>query len=95
MKRATKLQLQIINAHLEAKAKNQFSDPPISTRESIKEALLKGETIRFLYEEIEIRYCSIGSIILSNPGTFNHMSQNYKAEIRKGFKILLDKLNIA
>jgi len=94
MTRITKLQNEIVKRHLEAKANNKFSDPPVSTLESVKEALLKGETIRFLYEEIEIRHCSIGAIILSNPGTFNHMSQSYKAEIRKGFKIVLDKLNI-
>jgi hypothetical protein len=84
-----------VNAHLKAKSEGKFSDPALDgSWAGIKEALLRGETIRILYEEIEIRYCSITSIILSNPATFSHMSQNYKADIRKGFRIFLNKLNI-
>jgi len=94
MARLTKLQAQIVKAHIEAKVNNSFSDVEYKTPEQVKTLLLEGKTLAGLYEEIEIRYCSVGSIILSNPATFGHMSHSYKAGISKGFKWIFGKLGI-
>ena len=96
MKKLTKLQKQIINAHLKAKAENIFLASPDfdGSLDQVKQSLLRGDTIRWIYETIEYKYCSVGSIILSSGELFNHQSQNYKANIRYGFKILFSNLNI-
>jgi hypothetical protein len=53
-----------------------------------------GETNEVLLYEIEMRYVSITSILMSNPATFGHISDAYVKAVRHGFKVLLDKHKI-
>jgi nitroimidazol reductase NimA-like FMN-containing flavoprotein (pyridoxamine 5'-phosphate oxidase superfamily) len=52
------------------------------------DAILEGKTFSGLLDEIEVRFTSITSIILSRK--LFHQSKNYKSGVYKGFKILLD-----
>lgn len=94
MKRLTKLQARIVKAHIEAKINDKWSIINVCTLGEIKDGLTRGKTFKALYDEIEIRYCSVGSIILSNPATFGHMSHSYKTGISKGFKWVFGELGI-
>ena len=92
MKRLNKLQRSIINRHIEAKLADNFdiSTGPKSVDE-IREALISGKTIKGLFDEIQFRFCSVTSIML---GSMNHVSQNYRKDIAKGFRRVFETLNI-
>ena len=90
--RATKRQNEIIQAHFEARRTMNFKCRTITSVEDLIEALKAGETCEALFAEIEIRYATIGSILISQ--TFDHWSESYKRSIRKGFITFLNKYNI-
>lgn len=99
MARITKAQSKIMKAHLEASMadKFDFENYPTIEREGhnyldfdkIKFLISEGKTIRQLFEEIEARYCSTGSMIMSK--LMKHSSNNYGADLRRGFRIFLSK----
>lgn len=76
---------KIIDAHMKAIESGTFDDLTVKNREELITALKAGYTFKALIEEIEIRYCSITSIITARH--FKHLSEAYKRAIRKGFKI--------
>lgn len=90
--RATKSQKAIIDAHLAAKQGESFKCRPIKSTGDLLEALKAGETCQALLEEIEYRECSVTSILTSN--IFDHMSENYKRDVRRGFINFLNHYNI-
>ena len=95
MKRVTKRQAEIIKAHLDAKVSGKWNSREIKTAEDFKAAMEAGETNQAIFEELEIRCCSITSIILaSSKLNMRYLSNAYKAEITKGFKKLLTTVGI-
>lgn len=77
----------IADAHIQAKKDGKFDDPKVKTREELTQALKDGKTFSKLLTEIEMRYCNITSIIMSNH--MDATTQSYRTGVYKGFKILL------
>jgi hypothetical protein len=94
MKRITKLQKKIIEAHLESAKTNNWNVAP-ETRDEIINCLKNcNSTFRELHEEIVTRYVSITSQLYASPNIFGHITAAYKKQYTNGFKILLNNLNI-
>lgn len=99
MKRITSLQKKIAVAHLDAAMLDKFDHETYPTKENgfinteiVKEELLAGKTYRAFFDNVEARYCSVGSSLLQRM--FNHTSHNYKANFYKGFKVALSGISI-
>lgn len=88
MNRISKTAKAIADAHIEARITNNFTDPQVATREELLTKLHEGETFEQLIREIEFRYCSVTSMLLS--GMMNHTSSSYKQAVYKAFKKLID-----
>jgi hypothetical protein len=89
MKRISRKAKAIADAHIKARVDGNFDDPKVTTKQEMIDDILDGKTFSGLLDEIEMRFTSITSIILSRK--LFHQSNNYKAGVYKGFKILLDK----
>jgi hypothetical protein len=87
MQKITKETKMIADAHLLAKQNNHFDDPIISSKEDLIIALKNGLTFSKLYNEIEIRFVSVTSLMMAH--VLDHTSDTYKKSIYKGFKQLL------
>lgn len=94
MNRLTKLQSKIANAHLQASANDKFNPIHIGNVDDLVQGLIDGYTFPDLYREIEMRYVPVGSILMASGTLFSHQSASYKATIRRGFKNILNGLNI-
>lgn len=92
--RLSALQSEIANRHIEAKRSGIFECRKVSSVDDIINAIVMGETNEVLLHEIELRYVSITSILMSNYKTFGHLSDAYIKGVRKGFKTLLEIHNI-
>jgi hypothetical protein len=81
----------IANAHIKAKITGKFDDPVVNNKAELIKALHEGKTFSQLLDTIEIRFCSIGTLLLAS-GTIldQHISNNYRSGIYKGFKTLLN-----
>lgn len=90
MKRISKETKAIADAHIQARLTGNFDDPKVTTRDEIIAALKEGKTFSQLLDEIEMRFTSITSILLSRQ--LFHQSNNYRSGVYKGFKILIDKI---
>lgn len=90
--RITKLQKQIADAHIRANREQSFSNPKVTSMEEMKEAMLKGETFSVMYEEIAFRYASMTSLMLAN--VLDHESKAYTQAVYKGFKEVLNSINL-
>jgi len=77
----------IADAHINAKANGTFDNPTVSTRDEVIKNLMDGKTFEEVLHQIEIRFCSITSILMSNK--FDYQSQAYKRNVYNGFKTLL------
>jgi hypothetical protein len=88
MKRISPKTKAIADAHIKARLEGNFDDPKVTTKQEMFDAILEGKTFSGLLDEIEVRFTSITSIILSRK--LFHQSKNYKSGVYKGFKILLD-----
>lgn len=84
--RITKQIKAIADAHIAAKASGKFDDIPVATKEEAIFLLLAGKTFSEALRQVEVRYCSIGSIIISE---LDYVSANYRNGVYKGFKALL------
>ena len=80
---------KIADAHINARLKNRFSDPIVKDKNELFTMLKHGETFNKLLEKIEIQYCSVTAIILSNS-MFSYPSKNYVSAIYRGFKDLFN-----
>jgi hypothetical protein len=87
-----KAYLKSAQAHIEARKNSNFDLQTVANKQELIQALKDGKTIHSLLEEIEIRFTSITSIILSQ--TLFHESHNYKSGVNKGFKKFFDALGI-
>lgn len=90
--RITKLQKQIADAHMRANREGSFSNPLVNSKEELYQALERGETFEHVYKEIVYRYASMTSLMLAN--VLDHESQAYKLAVYKGFKNVLNSINV-
>jgi hypothetical protein len=81
----------IADAHIAAKMAGKFDNPKVSTKEEIIECLYMGKTFSQVLNVIEIRFCSITSLLLHSPALLAHTTHQYKAGVYKGFKIMLQE----
>ena len=79
----------IAEAHINAKKIGKFDNPMVKTKEELLAQLKDGKTFSEVVREIEIRYVSITSNLMSSQ--LGHVSNAYVKGMYKGFKILLDK----
>ena len=88
--RITSKQNGIYKAHVNAFKIDKFdSDKPIEL-----EQLELGVTSKLIWDIIFGKYVSITSQIMASTGTFKHLSNKAQVDLRRGFKIELNKLNI-
>jgi len=92
MERITKLQKQIADAHMRANREGSFSNPVVNSEEEIRQSLMRGETFEHVYKEIVFRYASMTSLMLAN--VLDHESEAYKRAVYKGFKNVLNSINV-
>jgi hypothetical protein len=91
MKRISKIAKGIADAHIEARqGVRAFDEMPegITTREQVIALLLEGKVLEPVIKQVEARFSSVGSAVLN--GVFGYASNNYRASVYKGFKILID-----
>lgn len=87
MKRITPQVKAIADAHIRAKQTGHFDNVQVTTKEQVMQALRDGKTFSEVLNQIEMRYCSITSLLMSSH--FDYTSQSYKTSIYKGFKSIL------
>lgn len=87
MKRISKEAKIIADAHIEARRTGNFDNPTVNSKDELIVQLKAGKTFERLMEEVEFRFCSIGSQLVARH--FACPSSNYKASIYKGFKTIL------
>jgi hypothetical protein len=61
-----------------------------TSKKELFEAFKRGETVEAALDEIEIRFCTITSIMLA--GVLGHTSTVYRTKVRKAFRTLLPYL---
>ena len=89
--RATKKQNEIIKAHFEAFADDNFT-PSDGTH--ILTQLKDNKTSVLVWKHIVECNVSVTSQLMMSTGTFKHISGKAKADIRKGFITFLNRHNI-
>jgi len=77
----------VISAHIDARINNKFDDPCVSTKEDVISMLMDGKTFSTVMDQIEVRFCTITSLILAKA--MDHRTDAYRRQVRKGFKVLL------
>lgn len=87
MSRITPQIKKIADLHIKAMQEKKFDNSKVSTTDEIFQKLRDGQTFEQVLKQIEIRYCSITSILMSTQ--IGYVSQSYKNGVYKGFKILL------
>ena len=87
MSRITPQIKKIADLHIKAMQEKKFDNPKVSTIDEIFQKLKEGQTFEQVLKQVEIRYCSITSILMSKQ--LGYVSQSYKNGVYKGFKILL------
>lgn len=86
MKRITPAVKAIADRHIAAAAARNFDDPPVTTAEEVKAAMVAGKTFSEAMRIIEARHVPVMSSVLS--GVFGHTSINYRKGVYNGFKQL-------
>lgn len=96
MKKITKLQKQIIDAHLNSAITGEWSAPNgVATKQDVIDRITKGDTLEALHSEIEIRSnISVTSLLMASPKVLGHHSAAYIKEYTKTFKNFLNSVNI-
>jgi hypothetical protein len=87
MKRITPQVKAIADAHINAKQSGQFDNVNVTNKEEVLQALREGKTFSEVLKQIEIRFCSITSILMNNH--LDYTSKSYRTSVYKGFKSLL------
>jgi hypothetical protein len=87
MKRITKETKAIADAHIAAKKAGKFDNPASTTKEEVIAALRAGKTFSEVMRQIEIRFCSVTSLIMASA--LDHETQAYRNQVYKGFKTIL------
>lgn len=78
---------EIVSAHIDARVNNNFDDPYVCTKEDVLSMLMDGKTLSAVMDQIEVRFCTITSLILAKA--MDHRTDAYRRQVRKGFKVLL------
>lgn len=95
MKKITKLQAEIADRHLLASLTNNWSDEIGKVTVSVvTEGLLKGDSYHFLHKHIVSNNISITSQLMASPQLLGHITEAYKRDYRKGWKVFLTKAGI-
>lgn len=89
--RITKETKAIADAHISARINGKFDDLPVTSREEAIAQLRAGKTFYEVLRQIEVRYCSTGSILTAR--LIQHSSAAYKQGVYNGFKTLLQTQN--
>jgi len=92
MERITKIQKQIADAHMRANQEGSFTNLKVNSKEEFHQALERGETYEIVYKEIVYRYASMTSLIMAN--VLDHESKAYKQAVYKGFKNVLNSIDV-
>ena len=87
MKRITPQIKAIAEAHIDAKINGTFDNPAVTTKEEVFQSLRDGKTFSEVLRQIEIRYVSITSNLMSSQ--LNYVTDAYRKGVYKGFKTLL------
>lgn len=91
-KRITPRIKAIADAHIQAKLNKTFDVLDVKTVDQLKAELFYfGKTSEGVLKEIEIRFISITSLLISSQ--FGHVSKAYKEGVYKGFKTLFANYN--
>jgi hypothetical protein len=88
-KRITPKVKAIADAHISARQNNKFDDINTDTIDQLKSALyVDGKTSEIVMKEIEIRFISITSCLMSSQ--LGYVSKAYRDGVYKGFKIFFE-----
>jgi hypothetical protein len=87
MKRITPQIKAIADAHIQAKSTGTWDNPSVTTKEEVLSLLRDGKTFSEVLRQIEIRYVSITSNLMSSQ--LGYVSDAYKKGVYKGFKVIL------
>jgi hypothetical protein len=87
MKRITPQIKAIAEAHIQARINGNFDNPIVSTTDEIYQALRDGQTFSEVLRQIEIRFVSITSNLMSSH--LGYTTDAYRKGVYKGFKVLL------
>jgi hypothetical protein len=83
-----KIRIKIItDAHIEARLKKTFDNPPAHSHEEIIALMVEGKTFEKIVSQIEIGFISMTSIMTME--IFNECTAAYKKGIYKGFNEIL------
>jgi hypothetical protein len=80
---------EIVSAHIEARVNNKFDDPAVNCKDDVISCLMDGKTFSAVMDQIEIRFCSVTSLIIARA--VDHRTDAYRRQVRKGFKVLLSQ----
>jgi len=86
-KRITPQQKRIADAHIKARKADKFTNPVVSTVAELLTALEAGETFSDMLREVEVRHCTVTTLILCRQ--LNHLTDSYTRQVRNGFKEIL------
>lgn len=78
---------EIASAHIEARNTGKFDDIPVTSRDELMRHLADGKTFSNVLDQVEIRFCTITSLILAR--SMSHNTDAYRRQVRKGFNALL------
>lgn len=87
MKRITPQIKAIAEAHIQAKLTGTWDNPNANTKGEVLRLLRDGKTFAEVLRQIEIRYVSITSNLMSSQ--LNYVSDAYRKGVYKGFKVIL------
>lgn len=91
MKRISKECKAIADRYILARQTNQFTPLTATTRDEVIQGILSGDVYEEVLKQVETRFCTITSILLSSQ--FTYTSQGYRQGVYKGFKALLGEVN--
>jgi hypothetical protein len=87
MKRITPQIKAIAEAHIQAKLTGTWDNPNANTKGEVLRLLRDGKTFAEVPRQVEIRYVSITSNLMSSQ--LNYVSDAYRKGVYKGFKVIL------
>ena len=77
----------IADAHITARLTNSFDNPNANSNAELLSALMDGKTHEKVLDQIELRFCSITSILLGRQ--LGVACDSYRKSVYKGFKLIL------
>jgi hypothetical protein len=94
MKKITKTQAQIAQAHLMASIENNFDADP-ATSDEMRQGLIEGKKYMAVHKYIVGKHISVTSQLMASPQLLGHLTNAYIRDYKAGFKLLLNQLKIA